>query len=150
MFSIRLFGYDRSEVKTKVRRLQAQMKSLQESLNESETKASQLQAQLEDCSIRLSAVRRDRLQALASTATHQFLLVVRIGPVPSYAALVPLVEDLEQYAGLLIQFRVFRDGIYQINGRAEDVGAMIDWFKQHPQVRAVHREEDGIHVIVGE
>lgn len=148
MFSIRLLGYDRTEVEQQIANLQAKLDELTTAYEDSKQQVGQLQAYIEDYEIRLASARRDRAQALSQSGFKPSNIIVLIGPVSTFSSIAPLADTLDKLPDLSIQFRVFRDGFYRIDAWIENVDSLTKWLQSQTGVRAVHCEQDTLHVTI--
>lgn len=69
-----------------------------------------------------------------------------IGPVVSLPQIEGLVDDIEYAPGLRVQFRVFREGHYQVDGQIMSRRGLIEWLSSRADVESV--EEDGAIIRV--
>lgn len=145
-----MFGYDRTEVEQKMGELQAKLHEVTTAYEEAQKQVSQLQAHIEDYEIRLAAARRDRVQALSQNGTNVPNAIILMGPVSTFASLASLAGKLDHLDELSIQFRTFRDGFYRVDVWVENMVALSTWFKEQPNVREVHIEENTLHVVLKE
>jgi hypothetical protein len=75
-------------------------------------------------------------------------VVVVVGPTTSLPPIEPVVDALEQAPGLSIEFRLFRDGVYRVDGRVSSRGQLARWLEGQPGVESVFVDGETLHVFV--
>lgn len=73
-------------------------------------------------------------------------LTLLVGPVARLPLIEALVDDLEYAPGLSLQFRVFRAGVYQIDGQSLSPRSLVQWLEARADVAAVSVQGATVHV----
>jgi len=149
MYRKRWFGYDPNEVKQEAHRHTQELNALQAELSSVKSHIQELQARIEEYEIKNAALRRARLAQVSSDKTFPIPVTMTIGPVTTFTALTALADRLEEFTDVFaIKFRLFRDGIYRIDGWTDDVQAIADWTMNQPEVHKVTVDVDAIHALL--
>lgn len=77
-------------------------------------------------------------------------VVILVGPTDSYASVEEIIDRIDDAPGLRVDFRLFRDGVYRVDGRTPDTVALAALLQRLPGVRAVTIEGETLHVTLAE
>ena len=144
-FGRAVLGYPRAEVEQRLAALQEEVERERRELESAAARIAEMEARAEEREVAIAALRRQRAQVEGHFANTN-PVVVMIGPVAALQPLVELIDDLEEAPGLSIQFRIFRDGFYRVDGYASDAAALRQWFEVHPRVRSAVFENGALYI----
>jgi hypothetical protein len=143
--SRQLFGYSKSVVDARLKSLRKELENTQQRLQQVQAQLAKAEAEREELAITVAAMRRQHIQVAAGTGPGDPVTVV-VGPTDSLGMITGLIDALEGSPHLSVQFRVFRDGFYRVDGQAHDRIKFIGWLRAQSAVRDVVVDEELVHV----
>ncbi len=96
------------------------------------------------------AVPAARARPTTAAAPGGAPLVLLLGPVDHLSEVEGLSDALEAWPGLSIRFRLFRGGLYRLDGRTGDVEGVRRWLLRRTDVASVVRDGEILHVLPAE
>lgn len=145
-FETQLFGYSRSSVDRRIRGMQQEVEELTRQVADLRAKLSKAESSKEELSIALAAMRRQHIQVATQSGVSEPVTVM-VGPTDSLGVITGIIDFLEGSPHLQVQFRVFRDGFYRVEGQAHDRGKLIGWLRSQSDVRDLSVDQEMIHIV---
>ncbi|QQE79323.1 hypothetical protein [Alicyclobacillus sp. SO9] len=150
---LQLFGYRRTKVDRRLKSLkktlddaQKNQEELQKALQDLSLQVKTLRAEKEEYAAALATVKRQQLDTFAETPTS-FPMTVMVGPTDTIAPITGLMDALDDCPYLNVRFRLFRDGVYRVDGIATDPVSLLSWLRKRPDVQFLDNDKGTIHVM---
>ncbi|MCY0896520.1 MAG: hypothetical protein OWS03_09560 [Alicyclobacillaceae bacterium] len=148
-FGRQWLGFRREVVLRELAAYEQEMADLRAKLAEAEQRWQRAEAEREELSLTLAAMRRQQLQPLSSGSASMQPAIVLVGPTDVLGPITLVVDALESSPHFTPRFRVFRDGFYRVDGETADRTKLIDWLRALPEVRETRQDQETIHVVPG-
>lgn len=74
-------------------------------------------------------------------------VVVLIGPCEGLMGVASLVREMEDFPGLEVEFRLFKEGVYRVDGEIADLESLAKWLRDRPDVVSVALDDHTVHVL---
>jgi hypothetical protein len=148
-FGRQWLGFRREVVLREVAAYEQEIADLRAKLEEAEQRWKRAEAEREELSLTMAAMRRQQLHRPSSADTLLQPVIVLVGPTDVLGPITLVVDALESSPHFTPRFRVFRDGFYRVDGETADRTKLVDWLCALPDVRETHLEQETIHVVPG-
>ena len=147
-FNRDFLGYRRAEVDAEITRLSKLAADREAEAESLRAKISELQDAAEADRLTIASLRRSIGQLSMEQSSTSAPVTIVIGPARNLAAIMRLIDDVEQVSTLVIRFQIFREGFYRIDGYTGDMALIIEWLRGRKEVTGVRQEGETIYVTV--
>ena len=145
-FGTALFGYDKISVSQRMAEMEKELEEATKEIEQLRAQLARTEARNEELNATVAAMRRQQIQVLTGNDDAAPVTVL-VGPTDSLGVITGLIDALEGSPHLMVQFRIFRDGFYRIDGRAHDRAKLVEWLRSQSAVRNIAVDQETLHVV---
>lgn len=149
-FNRELFGYARDEVDQELSRLSSAQEHLQRDFTHLQGRLRAVEADRETQRLVLAELRRTAYRLSQHGDIPQEPVLIMVGPVHSFRAILDFSETVETLSFLAIRFRLFRDGYFRLDGHVTHLGSLLEWLRERPEVHSVTEDQGMLLVSISE